>query len=111
MYAAATTHLVFGSLTAFGLLARIAEQPSRLHRLHSNFTSIILRTGVIAMDIASSILLLKDPQGETVYSLLALNMMAASVVAGRLLSEDGHDDYDINEEKEDEKINYGSVNV
>ena len=113
MYTAATTHFVFGSLTAIGLLARIAQQPSRLHRLHSNFTSIVLRTGIIAMDIASSILLLGDPEGESVYSLLALNMMAASVVAGRLLSEDGHDDEESDEEnekllKEDEKTSYGA---
>lgn len=81
--------LSLATLTSVALIARIIQDP---RRLKTNTTGIIMRTGIIAMDLVSGALLLSDLEEKTILSLAGKSLMTCSIFVSRILAEDGHHD-------------------
>lgn len=87
LFYAGTIQLSFAALTTIGLIGRVIENP---RRLRTNLMGLLIRTGIVAIDVLSGILILSDPEEKTERSKIGLNLMACSIFASRLAGEDGH---------------------
>lgn len=84
---AAVTQLCIAGLVTMALIQRIYMKPSCLK---TESLSLLLRIGVVAMDIASGVLILADPAGKHQMSIIGKALLGCSVFASRLAGDEGH---------------------